>query len=612
MIAYRQLKEVFLKDSSHPNHFQKEMITAEKLAWIRTAEHFRELLAEIRAEAELSVSEPMPILDFHTFKKFHEQGTRLEYEQLYFGRRGRLLSLSLAFIIDEDQKFLTSLEAIVWEICNEYSWALPAHLSYNEEKDSNHKLPHDVVDLFAAETAQALAEMLALVGDRLHPWIAQRVHQEIERRVFDPCFGSKRPFFWFSADHNWAAVCGGAVGVAAMLLMTDRERLAWAQTKVVNAMESFLSGYGEDGCCTEGAGYWTYGFGYYVYWAEMLYTFTNGEINMLQNDKARRIAQYASKVTLTSPDCVNYSDCESEVHFHPGLMSRLRVRLHIHTPNVVVPPSFHKDHTYRWAHQIRNLFWYEETQSAESGIISESVFFENAAWIIDKKATSSGLFAFSTKGGHNDEPHNHNDLGHFILHIAGDTLLSDLGPGMYTQDYFGERRYEHLHTSSLGHSVPVINGAVQQSGQDYTASVLQNEYSESTLRIKLDLTKAYGTESGLSSYIRQFSWSVKENERKSELEIEDQFEFTTVTTYEIIEHLISLYRPILQSGVICWRGNRGQAELQYDPSTLEAKVEEVQTHKHLGESQTVYRIALRAVGVADKVSLKWSLYGSAL
>ena len=92
MIAYHQLREVLLKDSSHPNRFLKEMIAPEKLARIRSAETFRELLSEIRVEAQLAVSKPIPTLDFHTFKMFYEQGTRLEYEQLYFGRRARLLS----------------------------------------------------------------------------------------------------------------------------------------------------------------------------------------------------------------------------------------------------------------------------------------------------------------------------------------------------------------------------------------------------------------------------------------------------------------------------------------------------------------------------------------
>ena len=64
----------------------------------------------------------------------------------------------------------------------------------------------------------------------------------------------------------------------------------------------------------------------------------------------------------------------------------------------------------------------------------------------------------AAKGGNNGESHNHNDVGSF-LYLAGDEmLLTDLGAGEYTRDYFGEKRYDILCNHSFGHSVPVIDG----------------------------------------------------------------------------------------------------------------------------------------------------------
>jgi hypothetical protein len=46
----------------------------------------------------------------------------------YFDRRGRLLALALAAAINADDCQIAPLEDMIWTICDEYSWCLPAHL----------------------------------------------------------------------------------------------------------------------------------------------------------------------------------------------------------------------------------------------------------------------------------------------------------------------------------------------------------------------------------------------------------------------------------------------------------------------------------------------------
>ncbi|WP_172198620.1 heparinase II/III family protein [Saccharibacillus qingshengii] len=600
MIPYYRLREAILQAEDHPSGLAGAVITAEKWAEIRVSKRFEGLLGEIRAEAQQAACEPVPVLDFADIQTFRERGTRLEAERPYFRRRARLLALTLGLLIDEDNGYLAPLQQTIWEICGEYSWAVPSHLPYADAGEPERLPPSDIVDLFAAETAHALAETLLLVGDRLHPWIVQRVRSEVERRIFEPVFRSERPFFWFSAEHNWSAVCAGAVGMAALLLVEDRERLAWMQARVCDAMESFLSGYGDDGCCMEGAGYWTYGFGYYVYWAEMLHAYTGGAIDLLQADKIRRIADYAGIVALTVPTCVNYSDCSPEIRLHPGLLSRLRSRIGASAPPVPLPPSFHDDHCYRWPHQVRNLLWSDEA-SAQGEEKTGTFLFQDADWVIDKRLTPSGLLAFSAKGGHNDEPHNHNDLGHFLIHAGGETILTDLGPGVYTQDYFGPARYTHLHTSSLGHSVPVINGGAQEGGGEYRAVRLRSEYEGEVLHFDLDLTRAYGESAGLDFFGRSFAWTCEQNESFAELVLRDVFEFKTHTAVnEVAEQLISLHRPIAQTGKLLWPSEHGQVELRYDPAVFAEATEAIETSAHLGEARIVYRTVLTARGLPQR------------
>lgn len=54
-----------------------------------------------------------------------------------------------------------------------------------------------------------------------------------------------------------------------------------------------------------------------------------------------------------------------------------------------------------------------------------------------------GRTGIAFKGGNNDEPHNHNDIGSFLLTVEGEVFLTDLGCGEYTKEYFQpDTRYD--------------------------------------------------------------------------------------------------------------------------------------------------------------------------
>ncbi|MCZ8522596.1 MULTISPECIES: heparinase II/III family protein [Paenibacillus] len=570
----------------------------ERLGQMRQEPLLAGLLGEIRQEAQRAAAEPLPPLPFHLFVKFAAQGSRLEFEAPYFERRGRLLALGMASVVDETDAFLPSLNDLLWEICSEYSWALPAHLPSSFESVPGALVqPEQTVDLFAAETAHALAEALYLLEGRLDPWVVYRVREEIERRVFRPLFETARSFGWETADHNWSSVCAGAAGMAAMLLVEDENRLAGMLDRCIRAMECFLDGYAEDGCCLEGIGYWNYGFGYYVYFADMLERLTAGQVCLLEGEKIARIAAFPESVALTVPQFINYSDASPEHRLQPGLNGRLSARFGHPLPPMAGGPSLHSDHCYRWPHTARNLQW---TGGGAGGRPAEAgtVYYRDAAWFIDKSVCDGAWAVFSAKGGHNDEPHNHNDLGHFIVHLAGDTLLADLGAGVYTKDYFGEGRYGYLHNSSDGHSVPLINGTPQRPGAEAEAVVIRQEEQDGVRHFELELTEAYPAEARLSSYVRTFAWSRGGEDRSSagELLLTDRFGFGEEGN-RVEERFISLHQPRIGEGQVTWQGGQGAAELSFDAGLWQAETDAIPTADHHGHPVTVYRTRL----VADNI-----------
>jgi hypothetical protein len=113
----------------------------------------------------------------------------------------------------------------------------------------------------------------------------------------------------------------------------------------------------------------------------------------------------------------------------------------------------------------------------------------------------------AVKGGNNGENHNQNDVGAFIVHLGGESLVADLGRGTYTRDYFGPGRYDILVNSSRGHNVPLVNGVVQSQGVEFGAEVISHSSTPSGDFLELEISGAYPPEAGLTSLTRRVSLS---------------------------------------------------------------------------------------------------------
>jgi hypothetical protein len=104
----------------------------------------------------------------------------------------------------------------------------------------------------------------------------------------------------------------------------------------------------------------------------------------------------------------------------------------------------------------------------------------------ENEGTKDGL-TLAIKGGHNNENHNHNDVGSFVAALDGTPVLIDLGQPMYNALTFSERRYEHWVVRSDWHNVPLINGHEQLHGKRYRATEVEARENSLTL----ELSRAY-------------------------------------------------------------------------------------------------------------------------
>jgi len=119
-------------------------------------------------------------------------------------------------------------------------------------------------------------------------------------------------------------------------------------------------------------------------------------------------------------------------------------------------------------------------------------------------AADSGPLRLVAKGGDNDEPHNHLDVGGFVIGCAGEPLIIDVGSGLYTAASFTDARYEQWFTRSEFHSVPLgADGAQQGVGARHRATDVSARTGEDW-RFSLDLADAYPP-GVFDSWVRTFA-----------------------------------------------------------------------------------------------------------
>lgn len=512
----------------------KESKNREKIKQIRENPYYSEDIKRINEIYEQIKDEPVEVLTKSEYFIFCETGNRLEFERKYFERRTRLDIYFTEYLLYERKEDLVRLEDIIWAVCGEFSWALPAHVGWkNAEEDMI------CIDLFAAETGQALSEIMYILEDKLSDYIKSIIRYEINRRIIESF--KNRTYHWETVTNNWAAVCAGCVGMT--IIYSAPQKYEYFERRLMKSLENFLSGYGDDGICTEGLGYWNYGFGYYTFFAQLLFEFSDGKKNIMNTEKIREIAQFQQRMYLSGNTVISFADGGRNGYFEKGLTHKLRKLF----PDCVTVPDknyenkdfcFEKDFyrgENRFAVCLRNLLWSEPEYAREGAASNEEKYYESAQWYTN----ISGTLGFAAKAGNNGESHNHNDIGNFILAADNKQYIADIGSGEYTKDYFGAGRYEILCCSSEGHNVPVIDNQLQRAGKQYCGKVLKHGSS----RFITDISGAYDVPC-LKSAIRAFS--VYENG----VRLTDVFEFSDEKHHSIQEGFISLIEPETYDGYV--------------------------------------------------------------
>lgn len=550
--------------------------------------HRRRLHEEIEALGEELRGRELPRLTEEMFSLYEKTGNRLAYENVYFERRKFLTVYGLLSLWDGKAEDIAKLEEVMEDIGREETWALPAHVDRREKEWRR------TVDLFAAETGQTLAQLIYLLRGKISGELGEKTGELVKYRLLDSYMEKPRGSWrWEHFYNNWVAVCAGCLGSMALYLLEDEpQRQRAVLDRVCLTLPDYLDGMYEDGTCPEGLSYFTYGMVYYTGFARQLLEKTGGRVNLLSSLKVCRIARFQQKCYLAGGATISFSDGSRRDRYRLGLTCFLAGQAErVEIPEISSAMTFEDDHCYRFLANYQDDVWVKEYLERTHRECSEPEAFTllpSAQWAVWKTEDTGVAF----KGGHNGEPHNHNDVGSFLFTAGGECFLTDLGCGEYTRDYFApESRYGILCNRSLGHSVPVVNGQEQRAGEEYRSERFVRNGDGS---VQLVFGAAYGRQ-----YVRMLDRRLKFDAGNRRLWVEDMAEgLGPEGVFE--ENLVTQLKPRIEEGRIWLRGEKGDLEISIPEGAGPIRPESAIFRNHRGEDEQVWLLRWRVPVCGEK------------
>ena len=552
-------------------------------------------LAPLIARADAEAAGPLPVLTDELYADFFKTGARLPFENVYFERRRRLARAAMAVLLGDDAtraRLLPSFLGKFAGIMDETSWSLPAHVwTQPAGKDPMQ------IDLFAAETANTVAELLVVFRAVVPDALAQRVKTRLRAQIFENYADRQPPFHWTQLPMNWNAVCHQGVLGAAFAIEEDHALVARLVSQAARGLPCFIAGFGDDGSTSEGPGYWSYGFGWFAELNAQLEHRTRGQLSFFGDDaKIVRIARFAPLMTLGNGHLVNFSDGSHRGSLNPSLLAYLGERLS--DPLLAAQSAaIYRRQTEDGLNLDQQRFDFfllsrlalrapapGVLASAREPVQPDTHFVDYGAIVARGTDARGHLWEFAAKGGHNEEHHNHNDCGSFLLNIDGAPALIEIGAPEYTRAFFGDQRYTFLAARSLGHSVPFVNGCEQPAGREFAATVLKAEVGGDRVTFTVDLTKCYPPEARCKKLVR--TWIFEKSAGR--LSVADVYELDGPGT---IESLLIAPPSVTRDGTGALLATPKSAlRITPSPGATLTTVETCDYRGHQGTDEKVHRL----------------------
>ena len=579
------------------------VLSKEKFRLAREIKEYKidpERVKGIIEKAEEDLTAPIPMLTLSLYRDYLERGSTTAYGAPY--RAGMIMAtrLFIAELVCDNGKYIDKLADVLWAMLDESTWVLPEHTVHTPSPATQrHKVPGAVGDKYPHGLELGACYRAALIAlihhfmkeklDNISPLISERIVYELKERIVEPYL--KYQFSWMGVAgnkvNNWCPWNVSNILFTVALVEEDMAKREKAVELSLQYLDNFINWYPEDGGCDEGPTYWNAAAACLFDALELLDDITDGYIDIFDEPLIKAMGEYEARVNICDNYFINFADSGATASLNADMLRRFGTRCH---SDIIVSLGDSMSKRRDW---LNTSFPYRTFRSLVTPLSESkdfkpravlSTYFPNLKVMAlrDSETPDEGIF-FAMKGGHNNESHNHNDVGSFIVYKDGRPVLIDAGVGEYTRQTFSSERYQIWSMQSLYHNLPAFDGVGQHNGLKYAS---KNELFDPEKRsLSVDLTDAYEDVCGLLSYVRCGSLNdgavtVSESIR---LDTERLIDFVFMTHREPV--MMDSSKIALAEGCV----------LEYD-SRLKAQIEEFDpvgmNTKRLWGTEKLYRIHL--------------------
>jgi hypothetical protein len=311
-----------------------------------------------------------------------------------------------------------------------------------------------------------------------------------------------------------------------------------------------------------------------------MHSATNGQFSVYDNGLVKDIGRFIYRAHIAGSYFVNFADASPKKR--PGGDLVYRYGKAIYDQTMMAFGAWGDQQNTRRRGRIRGQSWRRlqalfnkdnllELPAKEALIRDVWLPHTQVFAARDEAGSRKGLYV-AAKGGHNNESHNHNDIGNFVVYNDGLPLLIDVGVGTYTAKTFSSKRYDIWTMQSAYHNLPTVNGVMQRQGRSFAAKDLVYNTNDALSEFSLDISGAYPEDANLESWNR----TIRLNRGKN-IEIIDKYRTGNPAPVVSLTLMTGSFVN-LEPGKITLTGEPekfASGVITYDPVKLDALAESV-------------------------------------
>ena len=518
-------------------------------------------------------------VDATAYLAYERTGERTVMENPLKENRIALNTLLLAELAEGKGRFTDQLINGTWHIAHSPSWVLSAHLPRQRSKRSLPDPEEQLIDLGSGALGAQMAvtwHFFNKTFDAVDPVISRVIYDAVKRQILDPYLSldEQTANWWLAFDlkpgavvNNWNPWCNADVILCFLLMEQDQERLDKAVAQSVKSVDKFIAYVNEDGACEEGPAYWGHAAGKLYDYLQIMCDASKGRLSIFDDPQVRLMGEYISRSFVNDGWVVNFADASAKLTFSSPLIynygkaveSKEMQDFAIYNQGnreaggFKLPAPVIWNDVYRSLESLKYIVEMTDRVDEMNARISSGASFEECMASLRKSVPSSTWYPqtefcyfkntsgwfFATKGGHNNESHNHNDIGTFILYKDAVPMFVDAGVGTYTKKTFSSERYTIWSMQSNWHNLPIINGVAQRNGAKYRSSSVVVKDQKTKKSFSLDISSAYPKEAGCQKWVREYVMTDKS------LTITDSYSLNARNSADVLNFMVqgSLYLP---------------------------------------------------------------------